>query len=400
MAEATALRNNALPYPVYGAPWTIIVEIRDNDGDLVTSAAGLDSEISKNADTSTDCTAEATEIGATGRYYLSLTGTELTCDIASIIVKTSTSDAKTASETLMPVKLPVLDSGTAAANEAGATTITLASSAVAIDDYYNGCLVVATIDTVVEARIISDYVGSTKVATVSPAFVQANVDNNDTYVVYQPWGRQFADSNLQGWKSTAAATVHTAGYPVVTVKDGTGTGEIDTTSGGVLVAALANGAITAAAIATDAIDADAMADGAITAATFAAGAIDATAIANGAIDAATFAAGAIDATAIANGAIDAATFAAGAIDAAALAADAGAEIADAFLNRDMSTGTDSGSTTVRTPRQALRFLRNKWDIAAGTLTVTKEDDSTASWTASVSSDASADPVIGTDPAGP
>jgi hypothetical protein len=95
-----------------------------------------------------------------------------------------------------------------------------------------------------------------------------------------------------------------------------------------------------------------------------------------------------------------ASIAANAITAAAIATDAGAEIADAVLNRDMSTGTDSGSTTVRTPRQALRFLRNKWAIAAGTLTVYKEDDSTSSWTASVSTDAAADPVIGNDPGGP
>ena len=52
--------------------------------------------------------------------------------------------------------------------------------------------------------------------------------------------------------------------------------------------------------------------------------------------------------------------------------------ADAWLNRDMSVGTDSGSPTVRTPRQALRFNRNKWSIAGGTLTVLKEDDTTAS----------------------
>jgi hypothetical protein len=69
------------------------------------------------------------------------------------------------------------------------------------------------------------------------------------------------------------------------------------------VNALGAGTITAASIATDAIDADALADGAITAATFAAGAIDAAAIANGAIDAATFAAGAIDAAAIAADAV-------------------------------------------------------------------------------------------------
>jgi hypothetical protein len=94
------------------------------------------------------------------------------------------------------------------------------------------------------------------------------------------------------------------------------------------------------------------------------------------------------------------SIAANAITAAATAADFGAEVADAVLNRDMSTGTDSGSTTVRTLRQAARFLRNKWAVSGGTLTVYKEDDSTSSWTASVSTDAAADPVTGTDPAGP
>jgi hypothetical protein len=74
-------------------------------------------------------------------------------------------------------------------------------------------------------------------------------------------------------------------------------------------------------------------------------------------------------------------------------------VADALLDRDMSTGADNGSTTVRTVRQALRFLRNKWSIAAGTLTVTKEDDVTASWTAAVTQTAG-DPVSAVDPAGP
>jgi hypothetical protein len=74
--------------------------------------------------------------------------------------------------------------------------------------------------------------------------------------------------------------------------------------------------------------------------------------------------------------------------------------ADALLNRDMSTGTDSGSTTVRTVRQALRFLRNKFAIAAGTLTVYKEDDSTSSWTSALTTSASAEAVTTSDPAGP
>jgi hypothetical protein len=74
--------------------------------------------------------------------------------------------------------------------------------------------------------------------------------------------------------------------------------------------------------------------------------------------------------------------------------------ADALLDRDMAAGVDSGSPTVRTPRQAFRILRNKWSISGVTQTITKEDDSTASWTQDLTTNASADPVTGTDPAGP
>lgn len=83
-----------------------------------------------------------------------------------------------------------------------------------------------------------------------------------------------------------------------------------------------------------------------------------------------------------------------------LSATGNVAIADALLDRDMATGADSGSTTVRTPRQALRFLRNKWAIVTGTLTVYKEDDTTSSWTGAVTIDASAQPITASDPAGP
>jgi hypothetical protein len=70
------------------------------------------------------------------------------------------------------------------------------------------------------------------------------------------------------------------------------------------------------------------------------------------------------------------------------------ENADALLNRDLAAGTD---TNARSLRNAVRFLRNKWSVTAGTLTVTKEDDTTEAWTAAVSTDANAEPVIGSDP---
>ncbi len=92
--------------------------------------------------------------------------------------------------------------------------------------------------------------------------------------------------------------------------------------------------------------------------------------------------------------------AANTLTAAATAADFSAEVADGILDRDMATGTDSGSTTVRTIRQALRALRNKWTNAAGTYTVYKEDDTTASWSAALTTDAAAVPIITSDPGGP
>ena len=71
--------------------------------------------------------------------------------------------------------------------------------------------------------------------------------------------------------------------------------------------------------------------------------------------------------------------------------------ADALLNRDMSTGTDSGSATIRTVRQALRFLRNKWTLTGTALSVKKEDDITESWAGVVTKTAGAEPITGSDP---
>jgi hypothetical protein len=73
-------------------------------------------------------------------------------------------------------------------------------------------------------------------------------------------------------------------------------------------------------------------------------------------------------------------------------------MANAFLDQDMSTGTDSGTTSIRTVRQALRFLRNKWSVNSGSLTVCKEDDTTASWTASIGTTAGTTPITSVDPA--
>lgn len=81
--------------PKKGAEFLLIIPIFDNDGDVVTGATGLDSEISKDAGAFTDCANEVTELGSSGIYTLTLTATEMNADVVAVIVKTSTTDAKT-----------------------------------------------------------------------------------------------------------------------------------------------------------------------------------------------------------------------------------------------------------------------------------------------------------------
>lgn len=68
-------------------------------------------------------------------------------------------------------------------------------------------------------------------------------------------------------------------------------------------------------------------------------------------------------------------------------------VADALLGRNVSGGSSSG----RTVKQALHFIRNKWAVLSNTLTVYDTDDVTTSWTAPVTGTPGADPITGIDP---
>jgi len=165
--------GDARPMPLKNVAYRVTFPVMDADGDLVTGATALDSEISKDGGTFVDCTNEATEIAtASGMYYLDLTSTEMNADTVAIIVKTSSSGAKTTPIVLYPAE-----------------------------------------------------------ATDIPV-------------------------NVTAWNGTAVATPATAGYPAVTVKSGTGTGEVSLSGGKAL---LQDGAVTAGVIATTA--AEKIADG-------------------------------------------------------------------------------------------------------------------------------------------
>lgn len=70
-----------------------------------------------------------------------------------------------------------------------------------------------------------------------------------------------------------------------------------------------------------------------------------------------------------------------------------AAIVDKLLLRSIAGGADGG----RTVQDALRALRNKTEIAGGTLTVYAEDDATPAWTATATRTAG-DPLSAIDPA--
>jgi hypothetical protein len=96
---------DAKPFPAKNAAYRVTFPIYDADGDLVTGAAGLDSEVSKDAGTFADCTNEATEIAtSSGMYYLDLTASEMNADTVAVLVKTSTSGAKTTALVFYPIE--------------------------------------------------------------------------------------------------------------------------------------------------------------------------------------------------------------------------------------------------------------------------------------------------------
>lgn len=95
--------TDARPIPKKNVAYRVTFPIFDADGDLVTGATALDSEVSIDGGTFADCASEATEIATTsGMYFLDLTNTEMNGDTIAIIVKTSSVGAKTTPIVLYP----------------------------------------------------------------------------------------------------------------------------------------------------------------------------------------------------------------------------------------------------------------------------------------------------------
>jgi len=150
--------SDSMPVPKKNTAYRVVFPLFDADGDLVTGATSLDSEVSKDQGTFTDCTNEATEIAtSSGMYYLDLTSTEMNADCVTIIVKSA--DAKT------------------------------------------------------------------------------------TPIVLYPQEGGDIRCDVTTWLGVTVATPDTSGYPKVTIKSGTGTGELALTSGNVALTSAGNTAV-------------------------------------------------------------------------------------------------------------------------------------------------------------
>lgn len=161
--------TDARPLPIKNTAYRLTFPIYKSDGTLITGATALDSEVSKDAGTFADCTNEATEIATSSGVYY--------LDITS---------------------------------------------------------------TEMNADCVAVVIKTSSTGAVPPVFILYPQESGDVKVDVQSYngtagtfsgGRP--EVNASHWAGTAVATPDTAGYPKVTLKNGTGTGEISLTSGAV-----------------------------------------------------------------------------------------------------------------------------------------------------------------------
>lgn len=119
--------TDAKPIPIKNQAHRHTFPLYDATGDLVTGAGSLDTEISKDAATFTDCTNEAVEIAtSSGMYYIDLTATEMNADTVALIVKSTL--AKT-----LPIVLCPQESGDIPVQVEGMDAGVVTAAAIATD---------------------------------------------------------------------------------------------------------------------------------------------------------------------------------------------------------------------------------------------------------------------------
>jgi hypothetical protein len=248
--------------------YRITFPILDADGDLVTGATGLDSEVSKDGGTFADATNEATEIAASsGVYYLDLTSTEMNADTVAVIVKTTSSGAKTTVLVIYPLEdgdiiANVTQVGGQTASASGTVTFPASISSLTAGGVRSELAVeLARIDTNIGSRLASASYTAPLDAADTRAAIGLAAANLDTQFAALPlasvWTSTragYLDSVLLALNSNRTVQV-TASHHVAAVLHNCQAGAID-------AAAFGAGAIDASALAASAANeiADALLD--------------------------------------------------------------------------------------------------------------------------------------------
>ena len=182
--------THALERPIKNARFSLPFEWRDTAGAL-TNPTSPDTEFSTDGGaTFTDCAEEVSPTG--GHGYVTLSGAETNAAVVQVQAKGT--GVLTATASVHPADLAVVATGTATAGAASTVTLQVGSSAV--DDYYTGMYVRTTSGTggggvggaANQARKIVSYVGSTRVATITPAWeTQPGADTTYDLLATDEW---------------------------------------------------------------------------------------------------------------------------------------------------------------------------------------------------------------------
>ena len=179
----------ALPYPIKGARFTLLLPYLDADGDP-TAPTTPDTELSEDNAAATDCAEEAVATsGMDGMAMITLSGAETDCSVLALNAKVA-SGPKATLLTLHPRVLAIVGSGTLSAGSAGGGTL---GTVLAYD--VTGCFVKTTGGTGGggaggannQARKIITYTPSTGAFTVAPNW-ETTPSTDTTYDVLLPDG--------------------------------------------------------------------------------------------------------------------------------------------------------------------------------------------------------------------
>ena len=289
-------------------------------------------------------------------------------------------------------KINVLATGVVTASSIATAAMALSTMNVVATSISVGVTVTAIVTSAITASSIATnalalstvLVGTVAVTSISAGVTVTTMGVGVTVVAIST-GAVTASSiatNALALSTVLVGTVEVTSIAVGVTVTSMGVGvTVTAMSVGVTVTAMATGVVTASVIATNGLALSTVLVGTVAVTSIAVG-VTITAIVTGAITASSIATNALALSTVLE-----------VTNGATLTTAERNAIADAIIARNVA----GGSSTGRTVKDALAFIRNKWTISGSTLTVYDTDDTSTLWTATIATTAG-DPVSSVDPA--